>query len=160
MSQPAHTEDGGHARAHSRLRVADQQVQPLLLMFPLGLFATALLFDVACLLGAPAMLGTLAYWNIAAGVVGGGVAAAAGAIDAGTCPDAAIARRAVAGVVLDLGVLTLFAVIALLRLRVPDRRADHGLLTVETAGLAMAAFSAWFGGRLGERRPHGTSGWG
>ncbi|MDT4992217.1 MAG: hypothetical protein QOH97_2109, partial [Actinoplanes sp.] len=35
----------------SRLRVSGQAIQPVLVMFPLGLFAMAVLFDLAVLLG-------------------------------------------------------------------------------------------------------------
>jgi len=66
----------------SRLRVRDNAVQPLLLMFPLGLFALGALFDVFRMTGAPAILGTLAYWNVVAGLAGGLLAALVGWIDA------------------------------------------------------------------------------
>ena len=63
----------------SRLSIAGQAVQPILVMFPLGLFAMAVIFDVANLLGGPGMLGALAYWNIVAGLAGGFLAMLAGA---------------------------------------------------------------------------------
>jgi hypothetical protein len=65
----------------SRLSIAGQAVQPVLVMFPLGLFAMAVLFDVADLLGGPTILGALAYWNIIAGLVVGVLSALAGAVD-------------------------------------------------------------------------------
>ena len=54
----------------SRLRIADNAVQPVLLMFPLGLFAIAILFDTATMTGAPRFLGILAYWTIVGGLLG------------------------------------------------------------------------------------------
>ena len=62
----------------SRLKIAGQAVQPILVMFPLGLFAMAIIFDLANLAGGPSILGALAYWNIVAGLVGGVLAALAG----------------------------------------------------------------------------------
>ena len=65
----------------SRLRIAGQAVHPLLVMFPLGLFTMAVLFDIGNLLGGPDILGALAYWNIVAGLTGGALVVLASAID-------------------------------------------------------------------------------
>src|SRR3712207_3541530 len=96
----------------SRLRVAGHPVHPVLVMFPLGLFAMAVIFDVAHFGGAPAMLGAVAYWTIAAGLVGGVLAALAGAIDLIFIPNGTAAKRAgVMHGLINMGVLLLFAVI-------------------------------------------------
>ncbi|MEU4426586.1 DUF2231 domain-containing protein [Actinoplanes sp. NPDC024001] len=134
----------------SRLLLAGQAVRPLLLMFPLGLFTMAVLFDLATVLGAPRLIGTLAYWNIVAGLVGGLVAALAAGVDAFGAHDPALARIAFISLLMDFGVLILFAVLTLMRFRDPDRAADPGLLLVELAGLLLAGFGAWYGGRFGD----------
>ncbi|UQU68766.1 DUF2231 domain-containing protein [Couchioplanes caeruleus] len=137
----------------SRLRIAGQAVQPVLVMFPLGLFSMAVLFDVADLLGGPAILGALAYWNIVAGLVGGVLAALAGAIDLMFVPNGTTAKRiGVLQSLANMGVLILFAVILMLRMRTPDRVAGGGLLAVEMLALAGAVFGAWYGGELVNRR--------
>ncbi|MEU7907641.1 DUF2231 domain-containing protein [Actinoplanes sp. NPDC049118] len=140
----------------SRLRVADNAVHPLLLMFPLGLLANAVIFDVATLAGAPGMLATLAFWNIVAGLAGGVPAISVAIIDIPPARQGRAARAGTVGVLLDLCVLIVFAVVALIRLRTPDRGADAGLLLVEVIGLAAAGAGTWFGGRLGPRRPSGA----
>jgi uncharacterized membrane protein len=129
-------------RMESRLRIAGQGVQPILVMFPLGLFAMATIFDVAHLLGAPAILGALAYWNIVAGLVSGVLAAVAGAIDL-----AYVLRG-----LLNMGVLILFAVTLMVRVGAPDRVAGVGLFFVELVALAIAGFGVWFGGELANGR--------
>jgi uncharacterized membrane protein len=134
----------------SRLKVRNNAVQPLLLMFPLGLFALGALFDLFQVTGAPAILGTLGYWNLVAGLIGGLVAALVGWIDAMLTGNPASGRLGALRFLLDLGVLTLFAVIVLLRMRTPDRDLDAGLAALEGIGLVLACFGAWFGGRLGE----------
>ncbi|GIF40273.1 DUF2231 domain-containing protein [Actinoplanes xinjiangensis] len=136
----------------SRLRLAGHGVQPLLLMFPLGLFWMAFVFDVATLLGAPALVGTLAYWNLVAGLLGGVLAAVAVGFDAVTATGPAAARIGFLSLLLDVGVLILFAVLTLMRVRGADRTADPGLLLLEIAGLVVAAFGAWFGGRFADPR--------
>ncbi|MFC7528647.1 DUF2231 domain-containing protein [Actinoplanes sp. GCM10030250] len=134
----------------SRLRLSGQAVQPLLLMFPLGLFTMAFLFDVASLLGAPHLVGTLAFCNIVAGLIGGVVAALAGGYEAAGARSPVAARIAFLSLLIDVGVLILFAVLTLMRVRTADRVADSGLLIVEVLGLALAAFGAWYGGRFGD----------
>jgi uncharacterized membrane protein len=137
----------------SRLRIADQAVQPVLVMFPLGLFAMAVLFDLGNLLGGPDLLGALAYWNIVAGLVGGVLAALAGAVDLMFVANGTPAKRAgVLRSLVNMGVLILFAVILMLRMRAADRVAGGGLLAVELLALAAAVFGAWFGGELADRR--------
>lgn len=138
---------------NSRLRIANQAVQPVLVMFPLGLFAMAVLFDLGNLAGGPAILGALAYWNIVAGLVGGVLAALAGAVDLMFVPNGTPAKRAgVLTGLINMGVLVLFAVILMLRMQNPDRVAGGGLLVVELLALAGAGFGAWYGGELVNRR--------
>jgi uncharacterized membrane protein len=131
----------------SRLRIAGHGMQPLLLMFPLGLFWMAFVLDLATLLGAPALLGTAAFWNLVAGLGGGLLATLAAVADAVSATGPA-ARIFVLALLLDVGVLIVYAVLTLMRVREPDRTTSGSLLTVEFTGLAAAAFSAWFSGRL------------
>ena len=136
----------------SRLSVAGQAVQPILVMFPLGLFAMAVLFDIGNLLGGPAVLGALAYWNVVAGLVSGLLAALAGAVDVMLLRRPAARRLGVLRGLLNLGVLVIFAVILLVRVRTPDRVAGGGLLLVELLALGLAGFGAWFAGVLANGR--------
>ena len=136
----------------SRLRIAGQAVQPVLVMFPLGLFSMAVLFDLANLLGAPSIIGALAYWNIVAGLIGGVLVALAGAIDLMFVRNGTRAKRiGVLQGLMNLGVLILFAVILMLRMRTPDRVAGGGVFTVELLALGAAAFGAWYCGELVKR---------
>jgi uncharacterized membrane protein len=136
----------------SRLKIAGQAVQPILVMFPLGLFAMAIIFDVADLLGGPSILGTLAYWNIVAGLVAGVLATLAGAIDIAFVRRADAKRLGVLRVLLNMGVLFLFAVILMVRVGDPDRAAGGGLFLLELLALALTGFGAWFGGELANGR--------
>jgi uncharacterized membrane protein len=123
-------------------------------MFPLGLFAMAVFFDLGNLLGGPDILGALAYWNIVAGLIGGVLAALAGAIDLMLLRGGAQAKRP--GVLLalvNMGVLILFAVILMLRMRSTDRVAGGGVFAVELLALAATVFGAWYGGEIVNRRP-------
>jgi len=141
----------------SRLRIAGEAIQPVLVMFPLGLFAMAVIFDLADLLGAPQIIGALAYWNIVAGLIGGVLAAMAGAIDLMFVRNGTRAKRV--GVwqgLMNMGVLIVFAVILMLRMRTPDRVAGGGLVVVELLALSSAIYGAWYCGELPNRRSSGA----
>ncbi len=56
-------------------------VHQMLIVFPLGLLATAVVFDLIYLLGGGAMMAIVSYWMIAAGIIGGLVAAPFGWLD-------------------------------------------------------------------------------
>jgi len=136
-------------KMESRLRIAGQAVQPVLMMFPLGLFTMAALFDAGNLMGGPDILGALGFWNIVAGLIGGVLVALAGAIDLMLVRGDTRARRV--GVLLGLmhmGVLILFAVIVMLRIQNPDRAVGGGLLVVELLALGAGLFGAYYGGEL------------
>jgi uncharacterized membrane protein len=142
----------------SRLRIAGQAIQPVLVMFPLGLFAMAVLFDLADLLGAPDIIGVLAYWNIIAGLIGGVLAALANAIDLMFVRNGTPAKRiGVLQGLNNMGVLILFAVILMLRMHTPDRVAGGGLFAIELLALAAAVFGAWYCGELVDRRRRAPS---
>jgi uncharacterized membrane protein len=136
----------------SRLKIAGQAVQPILVMFPLGLFVMALIFDVANLLGGPGILGTLAYWNIVAGLLGGVLATLAGAIDLAFVRRPEAKRVGVLRVLLNMAVLILFAVILMVRVGSQDRAAGAGLFLIEVLAIGVAGFGTWFGGELANGR--------
>ena len=136
----------------SRLNIAGQAVQPILILFPLGLFVIAVIFDVADLLGGPAILGALAFWNIVAGLVGGVLAALAGAIDLVFVRRTEAKRIGLLRTLLNMAVLILFAVILMVRIGEPDRGAGIGLFLIELLALGVAGFGAWFGGELANGR--------
>jgi uncharacterized membrane protein len=136
----------------SRLRIAGQAVHPVLVMFPLGLFTMAVLFDAGNVLGGPAILGALAFFNIVAGMAGGILVVLAGAIDLMFVRNARAKRIGVLQNLMHMGVLVLFAVILMLRMQSPDRVAGGGLLVVELIALVAAFVGAWYGGELADRR--------
>ncbi|GLY05900.1 DUF2231 domain-containing protein [Actinoplanes sp. NBRC 101535] len=130
------------------MNIAGQAVQPILVMFPLGLFAMAAMFDIADLMGGPSILGALAYWNVIAGLFIGVMAILAGAVDVMFMRMPEQRRLGVLRGLLSMGVLVIFAVIAMLRVHTPERVVGGGLLMVELLALTMAGFGAWFIGRL------------
>src|SRR4051812_35114670 len=130
----------------SRLRIAGQTVQPVLVMFPLALFALAVVFDVGQQCGGPVFLAALAYWNIVGGLISGIIAALASGIDLAMLRDGTAAKRT--GLLLELinmGVLVVFAVVLMVRMRTPERVAGGGVLAIEIGVLVAAVGGAWVG---------------
>src|ERR671933_185355 len=59
----------------SHAKLAGHAIHPMLIVFPLGLLATAVIFDLIYLFTGNAELVTFSYWAITAGIIGGLLAA-------------------------------------------------------------------------------------
>ena len=64
-----------------RAKLVGHAIHPMLIVFPLGLLAGAVIFDVVYQLTGNAGFATAAFWNIAAGIIGGLLAAVFGLVD-------------------------------------------------------------------------------
>jgi uncharacterized membrane protein len=133
----------------SRLKFLGHPVHPMLIVLPLGLLATAVIFDVLYVATANADLATFSFWAIAAGLVGGLLAAIFGLIDWLAIPKRTRARRIGAyhggG---NLVVVLLFAVSFLMRTSGSAYLPDILPLIVALLGAAIALLTAWLGGEL------------
>src|SRR3954468_19960160 len=65
----------------SRAKFLGHPIHPMLIVFPLGLLATAVIFDLIALIKGAPQLFDAAYWMIAAGLIGGVISAVFGLID-------------------------------------------------------------------------------
>ncbi|MEW2426731.1 DUF2231 domain-containing protein [Micromonospora sp. NPDC047644] len=136
----------------SRLKVLGHPVHPMLVMFPVALLATAVLFDLVDTVGGPDFLGEVAYWNITVGLIGGLLAAAAGSFDLLAIPSGTRAKRVGllhAGA--NVAVILLFAAVWAVRLNADSRAAGGALIAIELVALAILGISAWLGGELVDR---------
>src|SRR5919202_4494102 len=77
----------------SKFKLLGHPVHPMLIVFPLGLLATATIFDLIYLFAGNAELVTFSYWAIAAGIVGGLLAAVFGLWDWLAIPGGTRAKR-------------------------------------------------------------------
>jgi uncharacterized membrane protein len=137
----------------ARIRVAGHAVHPMLVVFPLGLLATSVVWDICRLATHNAAWGTVAFWTIVAGVVGGLLAAVPGFIDWLAIPDGTRAKRVgVYHMVLNLIVVGLFVVSLIARLETPGgySLAGFGRVIWGWIGVVLALFSGWLGGELVE----------
>lgn len=65
----------------SRTKLLEHPIHQMLIMFPLGLLATAVVSDVIYLIWGNPTFATVAYWMIVAGIISGIIAAPFGTID-------------------------------------------------------------------------------
>lgn len=100
----------------SRAKALGHAIHPMLIVFPLGLLSTAVIFDIVYLVTDRTGFAVAAAYMIAAGVVGGLVAAVFGLIDWLAVPSGTRAKRvgALHGLT-NVAVVVLFAISWLLR---------------------------------------------
>ncbi|HEX5706391.1 MAG TPA: DUF2231 domain-containing protein [Pyrinomonadaceae bacterium] len=140
----------------SKAKVLGHPLHQILIPFPFGLLATAVIFDVIYLVWGNATMATVAYWMIIAGIVGGLVAAPFGLIDWLAIPKGTRAKSV--GALHGLGnvfVLLLFAGSWLMRRDAPEVP-DTLALLLSFAGLALAGATGWLGGELVDRHAVGV----
>src|SRR4051812_4759582 len=135
----------------SRAKLFGHPIHQMLVVFPLGLLATAVVFDVIALARSQGYWSELAFWMIAAGVITGLLAAPFGAIDWLAIPSGTRAKRigALHGVG-NLIVVVLFAASWWLRRPAPSVPMDLALV-LSYAGAALALGTGWLGGELVDR---------
>jgi uncharacterized membrane protein len=125
----------------------------MLIPFPLGLLATAVVFDIVYLIWQNTTIATVAFYMIAAGIIGGLAAAPFGWIDWFAIP--ANTRAKSVGLMHGAGnvvVLLLFAASCYLRYGEHVHHSPSTLaLIMSFAGFALAGLTAWLGGELVDR---------
>jgi uncharacterized membrane protein len=135
----------------ARAKLLGHPIHQMLIVFPLGLLATAVIFDVIQLVTGNGYWSEVAYWMIVAGIIGGLVAALFGTIDWTKIPAGTRAKRV--GLLHGAGnvvVVLLFAGSWLLRGADP-RDPDMLALVLSFAGAGLAAVTGWLGGELVDR---------
>lgn len=136
----------------SRVKILGHPVHPMLVMFPLALFVTAVVFDFVDMVGGPAFLGEVAYWNILVGLAVGVLAAAVGAVDLLAIPGGTRAKRVgLTHGLVNLGMVILFAGAWVVRMTADSRAAGGALFAIEVVALVGAMVGAWLGGELVDR---------
>jgi len=123
-------------------------IHQMIIVLPLGLLTTAVVFDVIHLFGGGVRWTEVAYWMIGAGVIGGLLAAPFGLIDWLGVPARTRAKRigAVHGLG-NVGVVLLFAASWLVRRENPTLPASSAYL-LSFLGFGLAGVTAWLGGEL------------
>ena len=133
----------------SRIKLLGHPVHPMLVVYPLGLLSTAVVFDLLYLATGEDDLATFSFWALAAGLVGGLSAAVFGLVDWLGIPGGTRAKRlgAYHGAG-NLAVVGLFALSFVTRLAKPAYLPDPVPLVLGLAGASIAVVTAWLGAEL------------
>lgn len=136
----------------SRTKFMGHPVHPMLIVFPLGLLVTAVVFDIVYLSTQDTIFSTIAFYNIAAGLIGGLLAAVFGWIDWFAIPGGTRAKSV--GLTHGLGnvvLVLLFGISWLIRLGAVDYVPTTFALILSFAGILLGLVTAWLGGELVDR---------
>ena len=135
----------------SRAKLFGHPIHPMLIVFPLGLLAMALIFDILHFAMGNGYWSEIAYWMIAAGVISGLVAAPFGLIDWLAIPAGTRAKRigALHGVG-NLVVVVLYTASWWMRRAAPQDPVTVAYV-LSFAGGVLALFTGWLGGELVDR---------
>ena len=136
----------------SSAKAAGHPIHQQLIVFPLGLLATAVVFDVLRLITDNDDFATASWYMIAAGVLAGLLAAVFGLIDYLAIPVGTRARRV--GALHGGGnvvVVVLFAVSWLLRMDEPGHVPTTLAFLLGVVAAVLATATGWLGGELVSR---------
>jgi uncharacterized membrane protein len=132
----------------SRAKLFGHPVHPMLIVYPLGLLSTAVIFDGVYWMSSNSQWAIISYWLIAGGILGGLAAAVFGTIDWLAIPPGTRAKRI--GALHGIGnvvVLGLFALSWYLRSDDP-LTPEPGALASSFCGVLLSVFTGWLGGEL------------
>ena len=135
----------------SRAKIFGHAIHPILIVYPLGLLSAAVIFDIIYLATGNPTWTTVSFWMIAAGIIGGLLAAVFGLIDYLGIPSGTRAARiGLLHGLTNLCVVILFIASWLLRWNSPDVFSSAAF-ALSVIGVVGASLGGWLGGELVER---------
>jgi uncharacterized membrane protein len=135
----------------SKAKLLGHPIHPMLIVLPLGLFIGAVVFDAIYLWRGNPTFAATGFWNIAAGVIGGLLAAVFGLIDWLAIPSGTRAKRI--GLLhggTNVIVVGLFAFAWWTRSATPDTL-NGTVFSIQVVALGLGSVAGWLGGELVDR---------
>lgn len=136
----------------SKAKLARHPAHPILIVFPLGLLATSVIFNVVYFLNDNPTMSVVSYWMTVSGLLGGLAAAVPGLIDWLAIPTGTRARQV--GAIHGIGnviVLLLFGLSWFVRRDEPSYEPSMLALTASFLGFIVSGVTGWLGGELIDR---------
>lgn len=133
------------------IKIAGHRLHPMLIVFPLGLLATGVAFDIVALVSGNNDWFNISFWMFAAGILGGVLSAVPGFVDWFAIPSNTRAKAI--GLWHGGGnfvVLVLFAISWFIR-QGNNVVPTTGALVLSFIAVALALVTGWLGGELVER---------
>ncbi len=136
----------------SRAKFLGHSLHQMMIVFPLGLLVTSVLFDVAGALASKAEMYRVAYWMITVGVVSGLLAAATGWIDWAAIPTGTRAKAVgLSHGLANTVMLTAFGLSWWIRYSTNPASPSVLAVVLSFLALGVGMFAAWLGGELVNR---------
>ena len=136
----------------SRAKLLGHPIHQMLIVFPLGLLVSSVIFDILYLTTGNELFPAIAFYNIAGGLIGGLIAAIFGFIDYRHIPNDTRAKKiGRAHGFGNLVVMLFFSFSWLIRANIPGYLPETLSQTLSFLGLAVGGFTAWLGGELVDR---------
>jgi uncharacterized membrane protein len=132
----------------ARAKLLGHPVHQMLIVFPVGLLATAVIFDIVALVSGNQTWWSISYWVMAAGIAGALLAAPFGLIDWLSIPRGTRARRIGRFHGIGNGVVAVLFLSSWLLRAGPGEPPDMLALTLSFGGAALTLLTAWLGGEL------------
>ena len=135
----------------SKAKLLGHPIHPMLIVFPLGLLATAVAFDIVGLSTGDGSWFGISFWMIAAGIIGGLLAAVYGLVDWWAIPSGTRAKRI--GLWHGVGnvVVVLMFIASWLFRRPAPSQPGTGALVLSFVAVVLALVTGWLGGELVDR---------
>ena len=133
----------------SKAKAFGHPIHPMLIVFPLGLLVTSVVFDILYLVTPLDFFPIVAYYNIIAGIIGGLLAAVFGLRDWLAIPEGTRARRV--GLLHGIGnvlVVGLFFASWVLRGGSANFAPSTFALVLSLLAVGLGTLTAWLGGEL------------
>lgn len=134
----------------SRAKLLGHPVHPMLIVFPLGLLATAVAFDIVALVQGNSSWFRISFWMIAAGIIGGLLAAVFGLIDWIAIPKNTRAKT-VGLLHGGTNVVVVLLFIASWWMRTGTDTPSASALVLSFIAVVLALVGGWLGGELVDR---------
>ncbi len=131
----------------SKASVAGHPIHPMLVSIPIGLFVFSLVADLAGRTGfASEAWSTVALYCMGGGIVGALLAAPFGLIDLLSMSDERVKKIGIAHMVINLGVVALYACNFLMRW--PSGASDGTPFMLSVIAILLLLVSGWLGGHM------------
>lgn len=135
----------------SRAKLFGHAIHPILIVFPLGLLGTAVVFDIIYLIWGSGLMAQVSFWMMTAGIIGGVLAAPFGLIDWMAIPNGTRAKTiGAAHGITNVVVLLLFVASWGMRSDLPEQPETLASI-LSFGGFIAALLGGWLGGELVER---------
>ena len=133
----------------SQVTILGHPVHPMLIVFPLGLLAASVGFDIGYFKAGNSEFAIVSYWMISAGIIGGLLAAIFGAVDCWAIPSSTRAKaiglwHGIGNVIVTL----LFIGSWILRDRAAGYVPSDSAVILSASAVGLVLITGWLGGEL------------